>query len=229
MITSEVSVSSRLISNLVASCFDHYIPLYCRGSLLDLGCGKAPLYEVYRRHVKEIICSDWVNSCHKLSYIDVFCDLSKPLPFSKGSFDTVIFSDVIEHVFDPGFALTEIYRVLRNNGTLLLSVPFFYWLHEEPYDFFRYTEHALKRLSEECGFEILVLDRYGGALEIIADILAKVMIDWHWKLGPFLSNKIQNFAVFLRRTRKGQEISNFTSKRFPFGYFLVLKKLDFKG
>ena len=45
------------------------------------------------------------------------------LPFADNSFDTVICLEVLEHTLDMEFAISEISRVLKNDGVLLLSVP----------------------------------------------------------------------------------------------------------
>ena len=45
------------------------------------------------------------------------------LPFSDASFDTVLFSEVIEHLREPGKALTEIFRVLRPGGRVIIIFP----------------------------------------------------------------------------------------------------------
>ena len=45
------------------------------GYLLDLGCGKVPLYLIYKSHITDSICVDWGNSLHGNDYIDSECDL----------------------------------------------------------------------------------------------------------------------------------------------------------
>ena len=71
------------------------------------------------------------------------------LAFHDRSVDLVICENVIEHIYDPQGLLKEIRRVLRRGGCLFLVTPFLFPLHDVPYDFFRYTEHSLKRLLHE--------------------------------------------------------------------------------
>lgn len=99
--TAELAIGSRLVAECVARKYNHYIPKYCRGRLLDLGCGKVPLFEAYKPFVQEIVCSDWPASPHGGTFVDVECDLSQPLPFENDRFDTVILSDVLEHIPEP--------------------------------------------------------------------------------------------------------------------------------
>ena len=58
-------------------------------------------------------------------------------------------------------------RVLRPGGKLLLCVPFFYWIHEEPHDYYRYTEFALARFCELSELKIICLEAYGGLPEVL--------------------------------------------------------------
>jgi hypothetical protein len=54
---SEVSISSRLITDVIANFYDQYLKQYARGRLLDLGCGKVPLYATYRELVTDTTAS----------------------------------------------------------------------------------------------------------------------------------------------------------------------------
>src|SRR5688572_2754762 len=96
-----VSVSSRLNADLVAQCYDENLKAHARGRLLDLGCGAVPLYEVYKERVTAIVCVDWGNTLHNREYVDYELDLTQPLPFGNGVFDTVILADVLEHIPTP--------------------------------------------------------------------------------------------------------------------------------
>lgn len=75
----------------------------------------------------------------------------------KAEFDSVVTNQVLEHVFNPDEFISEINRVLKINGKLLLTVPFIWDEHEQPYDFARYSSFGLKALLEKNGFEILEL------------------------------------------------------------------------
>ena len=66
----EVGVGSRLITDSVAKIYSKHLAACARGRLLDLGCGKAPLYGIYRGLVDSVTCSDWIDSDH----VDVVSD-----------------------------------------------------------------------------------------------------------------------------------------------------------
>ena len=76
-------------------------------------------------------------------------------PFPDSSFDSVIANQVFEHVFNPTQFLSELRRILKPTGKLLLSVPFLWDEHEQPNDFARYSSFGLRHLLESNGFSLL--------------------------------------------------------------------------
>jgi SAM-dependent methyltransferase len=220
----EMSVSSQLIADRVAALYDAHIPTHCRGRLVDLGCGKAPLYQAYKPHVTDITCVDWSSSLHGSAYVDVECDLTKPLPFGEGVFDTIILSDVLEHLPEPAKMWGEMQRILADEGTILLNVPFLYLLHEQPHDYFRYTEYALRRFAADHGFRVLVLRPIGGVPEVLADIVAKNVVRLP-VVGATCAVTIQRITWHFGKTRLGKGISARTGVAFPLGYFMVAEKV----
>jgi SAM-dependent methyltransferase len=221
--TKEVNIGSRLAGNVIASFFDKYLRIYATGKLLDLGCGKVPLYEAYKDHIDENICVDWSGSFHKNEYLDYVHDINKRLPLDDNEFDTIILSDVLEHIENPTQLWNEMNRVLKKGGKLILNVPFFYWLHETPYDYYRFTEYALRKFANDTGFKIILLKPTCGIFEVLTDLMAKAFM-YVPILGRLLSITIQSFGTFFSRTRIGQKISSKTSKVFPLGYFLIAEK-----
>jgi SAM-dependent methyltransferase len=77
------------------------------------------------------------------------------LPQSDASVGTVIAMNTLEHI--PCFwqGLEEIYRVLRADGALLLSCPFYFHLHYFPCDYWRFSPQALELLLEAYPSKIL--------------------------------------------------------------------------
>lgn len=220
----EVAISSRLVADLVAGFYNTYIGKHCRGNLIDLGCGKVPFYEAYKNYISDNTCVDWADTLHKNEYLDFECDLTKDLPFENGQFDTIILSDVLEHIPRPEYLWKEMFRILAGGGKILMNVPFYYWLHEPPHDYYRYTEYSLRRFAESEGLKVLVLEPIGGAPEILADILAKNLLKIP-RIGRTLSIGIQYLTYKFIRTSLGERISKKTSKVFPFGYFMVVEKI----
>ncbi len=220
---TEVSPGSRLVTDITAGYYDKNLKTYAVGRLLDLGCGKVPLYAAYKEYVSENTCVDWGSTLHKNEHLDFECDLTKPLPFKEAEYNTVILSDVLEHIPQPELLMSEISRVLSSGGVLFLNVPFFYWLHEEPHDFYRYTEFALRNLAESSGFDVISLSPTGGVPEILTDIYSKSILRIPL-IGKCLAISAQWLTSLFIQTKFGRKVSKTTSARFPLGYFMIAKK-----
>jgi SAM-dependent methyltransferase len=144
---------------------------FARGELLDVGCGAAPYRGFF--DVTRHVTLDWPSSLHRRDFIDVYAS-AEALPFTDASFDTVLCTEVLEHLRDPRAAIAEAARVLRPGGHLILSIPFLYGIHERPYDFTRFTEHGLRHLLETHRFEPVHFVERGGSLAVIADLASKI-------------------------------------------------------
>lgn len=71
-------------------------------------------------------------------------------------FDFILCTEVLEHTYNPFSAVDELYRVLKNNGYLFVSVPFNFRIHGPLPDCWRFTEHGLRYLFRN--FQILKLE-----------------------------------------------------------------------
>ena len=214
-----LGVGSRFVAALALAHCEPAIRNYARGHLLDLSCGSVPYFGIYRELVCRVTCTDWLHSANDLRHIDVAADLASPLPFGENRFDTVLATDVLEHVPRPEALMNEIARVLRTDGYLILSVPFFYWIHEEPHDYYRFTEYALKRFCTKAGMVPISIGRYGGAPEIVLDILLKHVTH----LAPVCGRLCSSLALRISRWHLTKRISNWVTN-FPLGYCLVARK-----
>ncbi len=125
------------------------------GDILDFGCGSKP-YECLFKNAKQYVGVDIKVSGHNHvdSKVDFFYDGLK-LPFDDKKFDAAVCFEVIEHVFNVDEVFTEIHRVLKPGGRLLLSIPFAWDEHEAPYDFARYTSYGIKFVLERNGFKVV--------------------------------------------------------------------------
>jgi SAM-dependent methyltransferase len=91
----------------------------------------------------------------RASGVHFVADLQDMALVPEGHFDTVLCSEVSEHVPHPERALAEIARVLHPGGKVLVTVPYLSRLHEEPHDYYRHTSHGLQFLLEGAGFRVL--------------------------------------------------------------------------
>ncbi|MFT3885232.1 MAG: class I SAM-dependent methyltransferase [Flavobacteriales bacterium] len=218
-----VALGSRLMADLVARFYQEALPTYARGRLIDLGCGHVPLYASYKDHVDSVTCVDWGNSMHRNPYLDLEQDLGRPLAFGADAFDTILLSDVLEHIRHPERLMGEMHRILADGGHVIMNVPFYYRLHEQPFDFYRYTRFALTSMAEDAGFTVVSLTAVGGVPEILADLVAKMAV--HVPLiGRPMAAFVQTFTAWLVGSGLGRKFSRRTSDDFPLGYAVVLRK-----
>lgn len=145
---------------------------YCKGRILDVGCGCKP-YELLFTQSCEYIGLDTRNSGHTYwndTVVDVFYD-GEIIPFPDCNFDTVVSFQVLEHVQNQRSTLSEIRRVLKENGALMATMPFIWSEHEIPFDFQRWSVYGIQNLLEQHGFKIISINRVGGFAEVICSML----------------------------------------------------------
>lgn len=125
--------------------------------VLDAGAGACP----YRKHFvardHEYESADFGEVEKAYGDLTYRCRLDA-IPVEDARFDLVLFSQVMEHLPEPGVVLHELHRVLKPGGALWLSAPLYYEEHEQPYDFFRYTQFGFRHLLETNGFVVERLD-----------------------------------------------------------------------
>jgi SAM-dependent methyltransferase len=199
---------------------------YAKGGLLDLGCGNKPYESLYNpRTISQTGC-DVIQS--DKNRVDVICPVTD-LKFQNEQFDTILCTQVLEHVFEHDKMMSEIYRVLKPGGQVILTVPFVWELHEEPYDFFRYTKHALKELFEQAGLEIDYIKPNGGKWAAIYQLRNNMMYlsfrrrkTWWNKLKKILFMELRltqlrnHFAIWMDK--------NFYDDVFTLNYIVVAHK-----
>jgi SAM-dependent methyltransferase len=149
---------------------------YAKGTLIDVGCGDKPYEPIFAPYVDrhlgfeyEKTYSDSLNA--KKSKAD-FVSSGETLPFANEEFDTVLCTQVLEHAENPWLLFSELARVLRRGGALILTVPFSFRQHAEPFDFYRFTNHALRSLCGANGLEVAELRPRGGFWSVVGQKVA---------------------------------------------------------
>ena len=125
-------------------------------TILDIGCGHRPYSDLFEK-------SNYIGLDHGTDDTspDVVGDGMR-LPICSGAVDIVFSTQVIEHVPNPGLMIRECYRVLKPGGYLILTGPFYWPLHEEPFDFHRFTKYGFAHYLSEAGFSEWEIKEDGG-------------------------------------------------------------------
>lgn len=131
---------------------------YIKGKVLDAGAGRLAYKNLLLNYADSYESVDFKKINLNIDYI---ADLEK-LPMPDGTYDSIFCSQVLEHVPNPDKALAELYRVLKKRGILILTVPHLGYLHNEPYDFYRYTKYGVLHLAKRNRFKIIELQSCGG-------------------------------------------------------------------
>lgn len=124
-----------------------------RGRVLDVGCGRKPYRHLVPAEAYVGLELD-TPELRGLGAADLFY-AGGIFPVPDASFDAVICSQVLEHIFTPADFLGEIRRVLRPGGSLLLTTPFVWDEHSQPFDFGRYASFGLAHLLRNAGFAVV--------------------------------------------------------------------------
>jgi SAM-dependent methyltransferase len=158
---------------------------HARGRLLDVGCGQKPYRSLFdvEEYVGLEIDSPATRAAQKA---DAFYD-GMTFPFEDGSFDTVLTNQVLEHVFTPAEFLTEVRRVLKPGGTLLITVPFLWDEHEQPRDYARYSSFGLRHLLEMSRFEVLKMSKTMSDVRALFQLFNAFL----YKSNPFTSPRLR--------------------------------------
>jgi SAM-dependent methyltransferase len=146
---------------------------YSKGKLLDIGCGNKPYSILFKGKVDQYTGCDIIQSSNNL--VDFICP-ANDLCFDDNSFDTVFSSQVIEHVEDHAGMLKESFRVLKPGGYAIYTAPFSWELHEEPYDFFRFSKYGLGEIFRKQGFDIVLIKSNGGKWAAIFQLFLNVLL-----------------------------------------------------
>ena len=144
---------------------------FIKGRTLDVGSGTSERYS-FRSQASEYIRMDVAPG----SNVDVV-GRAEAIPFPDDSFDSIVSTQVFEHVENPEQAAREVCRVLKKGGHLLITVPQWNELHEEPHDYWRYTRYGLQTLFERQGCALVRMTPRGGYFTVKAQMNARYAID----------------------------------------------------
>lgn len=153
------------------------------GVLLDIGCGNKPFEKIFEPFIDSYIGLEYSpESGYRGNKAD-FCGDAAFLPLADESIDTIICTEVMEHVPNPEKTVEEFHRVLRPGGTVITTAPFVYPVHDN-WDFFRYAPEGLAVIMKRKGLEVQETKPLSGG-----GVTMAIMLNLYWYELGFMWTK----------------------------------------
>lgn len=157
---------------------------HINGHLLDVGCGLKPYRSLFKVDCYRGLDIDSPVTREQGVADDLYDGTQ--FPYQNETFDSALCNQVLEHVFNPDQFLTEINRVLKPGGKLLLTVPFVWDEHEQPYDYARYSSFGLSALLDKNGFKIISHRKLAADATIIFQLTNAYLFKLIQRWPPFI-------------------------------------------
>ena len=140
-----------------------------RGRLLDVGCGEKPYAKWLNVEIEHLGLD-----VQPASGIDYVVEPRDGWPIESATIDAVLCTQTLEHVADVSVFVSEIDRVLRPAGLLILTVPFIYNFHTQEHgsDYRRFSSDGLRQLFAD--YEIVELKPQGG----VGSTFGCLLLNW---------------------------------------------------
>jgi len=202
------------------------------GSILDIGCGSKPYRPFFRDAISYTGIDFETYSLHRghrqeppdyyfpPKYLEDFV-----LPFKDGQFDNSVSFQVLEHHRSPAMMISEMHRVTKKGGYMLITAPFLGGVHEAPNDFQRYTRYGLQNLFAEHNIELVELVAQGSIASTIAMLLNEYVDNLVRRGGTTMVIGLIIYAPILIYSRVSPFLDFFTSsKDICFNYLVLARK-----
>jgi SAM-dependent methyltransferase len=174
-------ISRRLLAEAVSRFAPHV-----SGRVLDVGCGTKPYRDLFK--TSQYVGLEVANpNVHAEASVDHTYD-GETFPFLEREFDSVLSFQVLEHVRSPAGFVSEIRRVLKPGGLLLLTVPFVWEEHEIPNDRTRFTSYGLKELLSQSGFEVIRYEKINPGIQGLMQVLIAQICTPFLSRGKWIRN-----------------------------------------
>ena len=145
--------------------------------VLDAGCGRQPFRHFFES--PDFVYHSFDVQTHEGEELDYVGPLDGELPrdlTAAEPFDFILCTEVLEHVADWNKAYENLSSLLAPGGQILMTIPHFYPLHEEPYDFWRPTRYAVEFYAKRYGMKLHEYEALGDSFDILGTLLARQVI-----------------------------------------------------
>lgn len=203
-----------------------------KGSLIDIGCGSKPFKSLFNKLEKyEGIDFPQYSTNKDFTreepeyFFNKSYNQNYLLPFKNGEYDNSVAFQVLEHHVNPEVMISEMVRITKKNGFILITAPFLGGVHEEPHDYQRYTKYGLRHLFEKNNCKIVKIIEQGSFFSTVAMLFNEYLNDFasQNKRNYFLSLVI--YLPFLIASYISLGLDKiFVTKKIVFNYLVLAKK-----
>lgn len=150
---------------------------YCRNGMkvLDIGCGAQPFRPDFEKLNCEYFGLDIIDQT--VSGLDFLASIEDPLSeeiLTSGEYDFILCTEVLEHVADWNNAFFNLNKLIKKQGIILITAPYFYQLHEEPFDYWRPSKYSIEYYSSRHQMELLHFYSAGSAWDVLGTLIANM-------------------------------------------------------
>lgn len=192
---------------------DEFKSQFIGKKILDIGAGEVPFKDYYEG-LSVKTCDIQNNSNNSIDYIII---PGEKLPFHNEAFDVIFLFDVLEHIENDLFFLSECNRILSSGGLIVANIPFMYRFHEIPYDYRRYTPSGLKSILDTSGFN-LTEARCTGSIYFVAQTF---LLEHQVAINSYFKKAIFKIIIkLLKVINQRKDISSVS----PFSFFCIAQK-----
>lgn len=168
------------------------------GIVLDVGSEYSPYKNKipYKKYMRLDV--------NKKTKPDICCDIHK-IKWKSNYFDTIIATEVLEHLYDPQKVVDELYRILKSGGICIASTRFIQMYHPMPKDYYRFTWDSLNYLFKK--FKKVEIYHHGNKLQML----------WHMFNSEKTRMLLNIFNPLFARIKTKKT-------RFPLGFVVYAEK-----
>lgn len=144
------------------------------GAVLDVGCAEQPFRPLVEASGQRYVGMDVVQNSTRS--VDILGTLEDAPSAAQAAYPVILCTEVLEHVADIDAAFAGLRRLIATDGVVVLTVPFVFPLHMEPYDFRRLTLHGVQRLAADHGFSVEESTPLGRLSDVLATLIEDASI-----------------------------------------------------
>lgn len=183
-----------------------------KGKTIDIGGGKNADYLSFMKSGDQVTFETFDI---KAGQKDVDFETDR-LPAEDGAYNTVLFLNVMEHIYNHQHIANEVVRIVKSGGQLIGFVPFLMWYHPDHSDFFRYTHEAIEKIFSMENITNLKIEIVGGGPFLAASHMVLQSFPRVLRVPIFTVHSILDFLYI---KMKGKH-----ARPYALGYTFILQK-----